>query len=192
MLPERIATKTSCRDPVPYAGIMKSTVRTAALGICLALLPLSLLAPAAEAAAPADRIVMLTRAELREAGFPRRPNVTNWGNGTAKVTPHRAAIGEAITITGTAPKSVKPGTVLTLQRFLPTNRKGDGSFQDLELVTTTVDANRKFTMVARLSRPGLWGYRVGFLTDGQNPEFVGFQFQARTTTATADTGTTDS
>lgn len=175
-----------------YAGAMKASIRTVALAAALALLPLPLLAPVAQAAAPTDRIVMLTRAELREAGFPRRPNVTNWGNGTALLSPHRAAIGEPITITGTAPRSVKPGTVLTLQRFLPTNRKGDGAFQDLELVTTTVDTNRKFTMVARLSRPGLWGYRVGFLTDGPNPEFVGFQFQARTTTATADAGTTDS
>jgi len=173
---------------------MKATLRIAAIGASLALLPLTFLAPAAQAAAPADRIVPLTRAELREAGFPRRPNTTAWGNGTARVSPHRAGMGEPITITGTAPKSVKPGTVLVMQRFLPSNRKGDGSFQDLELITSTVDANRRFTMVARLSRPGLWGYRVGYLTDSDSPEFVGFQFQARTTTgstAAADSTNSD-
>lgn len=175
-------------------GAMKATMRIVAIGASLALLPLSLLAPAAQAAAPADRIVPLTRAELREIGFPRRPNTTAWGRGTATVTPHRAAIGEAITITGTAPKSIKPGTVLFLQRFLPSNRKGDGTFQDLELITTTVDANRRFTMIAKLARPGLWGYRVGSFTEGDSPEFIGFQFQARTTTATAstDSASTDS
>jgi len=161
---------------------MKATMRIVAIGASLALLPLSLLAPAAQAAAPADRIVPLTRAELREAGFPLQPNTASWGRGTAEVTPHRAPIGEPVTITGTAPRSVKPGTVLVMQRFLPSNRQGDGSFQNLDLITTTVDANRRFTMVARLARPGRWGYRVGYLTDGNNPEFVGFQFQVRTTT----------
>jgi len=172
---------------------MKANLRNLTIAASLALLPLGLLAPAAHAAAPADRVVTLTRAELREAGFPIEPNTTGWGKGTASVTPSRAGIGEPITITGRAPRYVKPGTVLVLQRFLPSNRKGDGSFQDLELITTTVDANRSFTMVAKLARPGRWGYRVGYFTDSDSPEFVGFQFQVRTTTTpTPDASSTDS
>jgi len=161
---------------------MKANLRNLTIAASLALLPLGLLAPAAHAAAPADRVVTLTRAELREAGFPIEPNTTGWGRGTASVTPSRAGIGEPVTITGRAPRFVKPGTVLVMQRFLPSNRRGDGSFQDLELITTTVDANRSFTLVARLARPGRWGYRVGYFTDSDSPEFVGFQFQVRTTT----------
>jgi hypothetical protein len=164
---------------------VKVTARIVAIAASLALLPMTLLAPAAHAAARADKLVSLSQAELKEAGFPRRPNTTAWGKGTAKVSPHKASINESITITGTAPKSIKPGTVLMMQRFLPSNKKGDGTFQNLELITSTVDANRSFTMIANLGRPGLWGYRVGYLTEGNSPEFIGFQFQARTTTTSS-------
>ena len=75
---------------------------------------------------------------------------------------------------------MKPGTILTMERFLPTNRKGTGTFQVLE-ITATVRPDRSFTMIANLGRVGRWGYRVGFETDSDTPEFVGFQFQARTT-----------
>lgn len=169
---------------------MKKTMGAAVLGISLMLLPIATLAPAAHAVASADRIVSLTRQELKEAGFPRKPNTATWGNGTAKVSPHKAGPNEPITITGTAPKSIKPGTVLMMQRFLPSNKQGDGTFQDLDLITATVDADRTFTLVARLARVGLWGYRVGYLTEGANPEFIGFQFQARTT-ATASSSAAD-
>jgi hypothetical protein len=164
---------------------MRNRITALAIGITLAIAPIAAMAPAASAAAPADKLVSLSRAELKEAGFPRRPNTTAWGKGTAKVSPHKASINEPITITGTAPKSIKPGTVLMMQRFLPTNKKGDGTFQDLELITSTVDANRSFTMIANLGRPGLWGYRIGYLTEGDSPEFIGFQFQARTTTTSS-------
>jgi hypothetical protein len=178
---------------IPYREAMKMITGAAVLGISLSLLPVAALAPVAHAVAASDRIVTLSRQELKDAGFPRRPNTTAWGKGTAQVSPHKAGPDDPITITGTAPKSIKPGTVLMMQRFLPSNKKGDGTFQDLELITATVDANRKFTLVARLARVGLWGYRVGYLTDGDNPEFIGFQFQARTTTtsiASASDGTT--
>ncbi len=149
-------------------------------GLAIAFTPMTLLAPSASAAAPMDSIVSLTQPELKDAGFPRRPNITNWRNGTAQVKPHKASTSEPITITGTTPKSVKPGTILTMERFLPTNRKGTGTFQMLE-ITTTVRPDRSFTMIANLGRVGLWGYRIGVETDSDTPEFVGFQFQARTT-----------
>ncbi|MFZ4486636.1 MAG: hypothetical protein ACOYO9_08620 [Candidatus Nanopelagicales bacterium] len=150
------------------------------LGVAIALAPMTLLAPSASAAAPMDSVVMLTQAELKDAGFPRRPNTVGWGKGTAQVKPHKASTAEPITITGTAPKFVKPGTVLVMERFLPENRKGTGTFQVLE-ITSTVRPDRSFTMIANLGRVGLWGYRVGYETDSDSPEFVGFQFQARTT-----------
>ena len=150
------------------------------LGVALALAPLTLLAPTASATAPMDSIVSLSQQELKDGGFPRRPNTVSWSPGTAQVNPHKASISEAITITGMAPKNAKPGTILTMERYLPKNHKGDGTFQPLE-ITAVVDPDRTFTMIANLGRPGLWGYRVGYETDGNSPEFVGFQFQARTT-----------
>ncbi len=152
------------------------------IGGALALAPIAALAPAASAAAPADRLVMLTRAELKDAGFPRKPNTTAWGKGTATVKPHKASTDEPIIITGTAPKFAKPGTILTMERFLPSNRKGTGTFQVLE-ITATVRPDRSFMIEANLGRPGLWGYRIGYQTDGDSPEFIGFQFQATTTTS---------
>ena len=171
----------SVHRPV-YGDAMRNRIMALSLGLTLGFAPIAMTAPAASAAAPADKVVSLSQAELKEAGFPRRPNTAAWGKGTAKVNPHKASINEPITITGTAPKAIKPGTVLMMQRFLPSNKKGDGSFQDLDLITTTVEANRSFKMIANLGRPGLWGYRVGYLTEGNSPEFIGFQFQARTTT----------
>lgn len=172
---------------------MRTAIISATLGLSLTLAPVAIMAPAASAATHADKVVSLTRAELRELGFPRQPNTVNWGKGTAEVTPHKAGMNEPVTITGKAPKFVKPGTVLVMGRFLPKNKQGDGSFQTLDLITATVKADRTFTMIANLGRPGLWGYRVGYLTDGDNPEFIGFQFQLRTTTTpTADAGSTDS
>lgn len=189
---DRLALGPRKRDPnhdsaqsAVYGVAMRNRIIALGLGLTLGFAPIAMMAPAASAAAPADKLVSLSQAELKEAGFPRRPNTTAWGKGTAKVSPHKASINEPITISGTAPKSIKPGTVLMMQRFLPSNRKGDGTFQNLELITSTVDANRSFTMIANLGRPGLWGYRVGYLTEGNSPEFIGFQFQARTTTASS-------
>lgn len=151
------------------------------IGMSLALGSIATLAPVATAAAPADRIVALTSAELKDAGFPRRPNTVAWGKGTATVSPHKASTDEPIIITGKAPKYAKPGTILTMERFLPSNRKGSGSFQTLA-ITATVRPDRSFLIEANLGRPGLWGYRVGYSTDSDSPEFIGFQFQATTTT----------
>ena len=160
-------------------------MRNLGLGIvggALALAPIAAIAPVASAAAPADRVVMLTQAELKDAGFPRKPNTTAWGQGTATVKPHKATTDEPIIITGTAPKVVKPGTIITMERFLPSNRKGSGTFQTLA-ITATVRPDRSFMIEANLGRPGLWGYRIGYLTDSASPEFIGFQFQATTTTS---------
>ena len=67
-----------------------------------------------------------------------------------------------------------------MERELPADRTGNGTFQMLE-ITATVRPDRSFTMIANLGRVGPWGYRVGYETESNTPESVGFQFQARTT-----------
>ena len=136
----------------------------------------ALVAPTASA-----KTVDLTPRQLTQAGFPRgTANTTSWGKGTVELPGRRAPALEPQHITGTAPKFVKPGQVLTMQRFIPSNRQGSGSFETLE-ITTTVKADRSFDLQFALGRVGRFGYRVGYFTDSKSPEFVGFQFQFRTT-----------
>jgi len=139
----------------------------------------SLFAPSAMAK-PADGVIRLTAPELRQAGFPKIPNTTAWGKGTAEIPIHHAALTEEVILTGKAPKFTKPGQILVMERFLPSNKKGSGNFQAME-ITAVVGPNRTFSMPFTLGRVGRYGYRVGYLTDGNSPEFVGFQFQFRTT-----------
>lgn len=150
------------------------------IGASLAVLMLGagavLVAPVASA-----KTVDLTPRQLTEAGFPRgTANTTTWGRGTAELPGKSAPALEPQNITGKAPKFVKPGQVLTMERFIPTDRKGSGSFETLA-ITTTVKADRSFDLQFALGRVGHYGYRVGYVTEGKNPEFVGFQFQFRTT-----------
>lgn len=135
-----------------------------------------LVAPSASA-----KTVDLTPRQLTQAGFPRgEANTAAWGKGTVELPGRHAPALEPQHITGKAPKFVKPGQVLTMERFIPTDRQGSGSFEAME-ITTTVKADRSFDLQFALGRVGRFGYRVGYLTDGKNPEFVGFQFQFRTT-----------
>ena len=137
-----------------------------------------LVAPTASA-----RTVDLTPRQLTKAGFPRgTANTTDWGKGTVELPGHRAPALEVQHITGTAPRRTKPGQVLTMQRFIPTDRQGSGTFETVE-ITTTVKSDRIFDLQFALGRVGRFGYRVGYLTDGANPEFIGFQFQFRTTSS---------
>jgi len=151
-----------------------------ALGIAPLAAGALLMAPSAQAR-PAEPVVKLTAAQLREAGFPKKPNVVGWGpGGTAELPVHKAAAMEQVTITGKAPKGTKPGQELVMERFLPTDKQGSGDWQVLE-ITTTVRPDRTYALVFSLGRVGLHGYRVGYLTDSASTEFRGFQFQFRTT-----------
>jgi hypothetical protein len=154
----------------------------ALLGAAIVIAPIAMTASPASAAVSA-KVVPYTSAQLKEAGFPKKPNVVGWEPGTASVTPTKAAAGSTITITGKAPKYAKPGQELSLQRFLPSDKKGSGEFQDLG-ITTTVKKDRTFEILADLGRTGTWGYRVGYMTNPGGDvggEFVGFQFQVTTT-----------
>lgn len=139
----------------------------------------SVIAATSLLAAPAAHAVELTPAQLTEAGFPKKPNTSAWG-GTATLSTNRAAPWQDVIITGRASGSTQPGQVLTMQRFVPTDTQGSGSFRDLA-ITTTVNPNRTFTLHFQLGTPGTFGYRVGYVTDSVSPEFVGFQFQFTTT-----------
>jgi hypothetical protein len=161
----------------------KSTKFSAALlGVAIVISPIVLTASPVSAAV-STKVIPYTAAELREAGFPKKPNVVGWEPGTATVTPTKAAAGTTITITGKTPKFTKPGQELSLKRFLPSDKKGSGMMKDLG-ITTTVKKDRTFEILADLSMIGTWGYSVGYTTDPPGDvggEFVGFQFQLTTT-----------
>lgn len=157
-------------------------IGAALLGAALVISPIAMTASPASAAV-STKVVPYTSAQLKEFGFPKKPDLTNWAPGTASVSPRIAAAGDTVTITGKAPKSVKPGTVLSLKRFLPSDKKGSGDMQDLG-ITDAVDKNGNYTIVAQLGRVGTWGYSVGYMTDppgNVGGEFIGYQFQLTTT-----------
>lgn len=140
--------------------------------------------------APAASAVDLTPAQLTEAGFPKKPNTVGWG-GTAVISTHRAPQWQDVIITGKAADSTQPGQLLTMQRFVPEDTQGSGTFRDLA-ISTTVSADRSFTLHFQIGLPGTFGYRVGYTTDSFSPEFVGFQFHFTTTGSGASAPNTGS
>jgi len=132
------------------------------------------------APAQADETVTLTSKELTKQGFPKKPNVVDWAPGTAKLSANTAAQWQDVVITGKAPGFVTPGQLLTLSRYVPTDKQGDGTMKPLN-ITTTVNPNGTFEMRMQLGYVGTYGYSVGYSTDSFSPEFVGFQFQLTTT-----------
>ena len=154
----------------------------ALLGATIVVTPILITASPASAAV-ATKVIAYDSAKLTKFGFPKKPNVVGWEPGTASVTPTKAAAGTTISITGKAPKYTKPGQVLTLSRFLPSDNKGSGAMKDLG-ITTTVKKDRSFEILADLSVLGTWGYSVGYETNPGGDvggEFIGFQFQLTTT-----------
>jgi len=102
------------------------------------------------------------------------------GAGHREAIDNKAAQWEDVIVSGTAPDFTNPGQLLTLERYVPDDAQGDGSFKTLN-ITTTVNPNGSFVMRMQLGYVGTYGYRVGYLTDSFSPEFVGFQFQLTTT-----------
>lgn len=154
----------------------------ALLGAALVISPIVMTASPASAAT-ATKVVAYSSSELTKNGFPKKPNVEGWDPGTAVVTPTKAPAGTTISITGKAPNYAKPGQVISLQRFFPSDKKGSGDFTDLG-ITTTIKKDRSFEILADLGRTGSWGYRVGYETNPGGDvggEFIGFQFQVTTT-----------
>jgi hypothetical protein len=121
--------------------------------------------------------VSLTAKQLTAAGFTMKPNTVGWG-GTASLSRHRVPAGDPITITGSAPAEVPAGTVLTLERFVPTDKKGSGSFTAVGDVITVVQSDGTFSLTFELNEPGRYGYTLGA---GIGEEWVGIEFQIKTT-----------
>lgn len=130
--------------------------------------------------ASADQVVTLTSQQLTSAGFPAKPNVTSWTPGTVNLPTNTAGQWDDVVITGTAPSTAPVGQLLTMERYLPSDAAGNGTFLPLN-ITGTVQKGGAFSLHFQLGMPGTYGYRVGYLTSGSSPEFVGFQFQFTTT-----------
>ncbi|MBI1352055.1 MAG: hypothetical protein GC156_13165 [Actinomycetales bacterium] len=141
---------------------------------------LALMAAPAAVAAPADSTITYTSQQLTKAGYPKKPNVVGWAPGTVSLPTNTAAQWEDVIITGKAPSFTAPGQLLTMSRFIPSDRQGSGTMKPLN-ITAVVQKDRSFSMHFQLGMTGTYGYSVGYLTDSVNPEFVGFQFQFTTT-----------
>ena len=135
----------------------------------------------APASAPAStgssKAVQLSSKQLSKAGFTKTVNVVGWG-GTAKISSSKVAAGAPVTISGTAPAYVKPGSVLSLERFVPTDKLGSGSMEAVPGVQTLVAADGTFSLTFEINTPGLYGYTLGV---AQNEEWIGMEFQLATT-----------
>jgi hypothetical protein len=121
--------------------------------------------------------VMLSAKQLTKAGFTKTANVTGWG-GTATLSTSKAKAGTPVKISGTAPKELTPGSVLTLERFTATDKKGSGSFAPVGNVTTTVQEDGTFALTFEINEVGRYGYTLGA---GVNDQWVGIEFQLKTT-----------
>jgi len=154
----------------------------AATTIALGILVPGVVGPTPALASAADKHPRTISGQLAALGFPKIPNTIAWAPGTAYVSTSTAPAGTEFTIGGVAPASTKPGTVLTLRRVRFPGANSSGVMQDLG-VTATVAKNRTFMLLPTLSLVGTWAYAVGYESDGDSPEFIGFQFQLTTTKA---------
>lgn len=133
---------------------------------------------AARAPKATDRAVTLTSKELAAAGFTKTPNVIGWDSGTATMSAHKAKAGVPITISGKAPAPLTPGTILTLKRFVATDRLGSGTFVPVGNAITAVQADQSYTLVFELDQRGVYGYTLGAVSGDQ---WLGTEFQVKTT-----------
>ena len=132
-------------------------------------------------APPADALaVSLSPKRLARAGFTAVPNVSGWG-GTAKISATSAPAGTPVLISGRAPGTVKPGQLLTLNRFIATDTRGSGHFEVVPGVLTTVRDDGTYAVQMELNEPGLSGYSLGI---GVGQQWVGIEFQLETTERT--------
>ena len=121
--------------------------------------------------------VTLSARKLASAGFTKSPNIVGWG-GTAAISRNKAKAGRPVTLSGSAPADLKAGTVLTLERFVPTDKKGSGQFEPVGNVATVVKQDGTFAITFELNQKGRYGYTFGA---GLNEEWLGVEFQLKTT-----------
>lgn len=121
--------------------------------------------------------VTLSAGKLAKAGFTKTPNVVGWG-GTATLSTNKAKAGAPVTISGKAPAELKPGTTLTLERFVPTDKLGSGAFEPVGNTATVVKADGTYELTFELNQKGRYGYTFGA---GLDEEWIGVEFQLKTT-----------
>lgn len=126
--------------------------------------------------APRDTAVKLTSKQLTKAGFTKTPNVNGWG-GTANLSATKVTAGSPVTISGTAPAEIKPGSLLNLARFVPSDKKGSGQISPLNIVTR-VNADQTYSLTFEINETGVYGYS---LYQFVGEETVSVEFQLRTT-----------
>ena len=129
-------------------------------------------APAAQ-----SNTVVITSKELAKAGFTKVPNVVGWG-GTAMITKSKAKAGTPITLSGKAPREITTGQLLTLHRFVPTDKRGSGHFEVVSGALAAVQADGSYSLTMELDDKGVYGYTVGVAVD---EEWIGAEFQVMTT-----------
>jgi len=121
--------------------------------------------------------VALTPRQLTKAGFSKTVNTTAWG-ATATLSAEKVPAGAPVTIKGTAPEEIRPGTVLQLKRFVPTDKYGSGSFEAIPGALTQVATDRTFSLTFEINQRGVYGYSLGAVV---GDEWVGMEFQLKTT-----------
>ena len=75
-------------------------------------------------------------------------------------------------------RGAEAGTVLTLQRFVATDKKGSGHFEAVGTTSTVVKSDGSFELTFEVNQPGRFGYTLGA---GLNEEWIGIEFQLKTT-----------
>jgi hypothetical protein len=120
--------------------------------------------------------VTLGSKKLANAGFTKTANTTAWA-GTATLSTSKAKAGAPVTISGTTTAPIKPGTVLTLNRFTPTDKLGSGSFSPVGSIQTVVAADGSFSLTFEINERGLYGYDLLAQTDGEEAIIVEFQLK---------------
>lgn len=126
--------------------------------------------------APRDTAVKLTSKQLTKAGFTKVPNVNGWG-ATANLSATKVKAGSPVTIAGTAPDVIKPGSLLNLARFVPSDKKGSGHISTLNIVTR-VNADQTYSLTFEINEVGVYGYSL-YQFVGEETATV--EFQLRTT-----------
>lgn len=158
------------------------SIRTRALAAttAAALVLTGTAAVAAATSATAAPTISISK-QWKKCGFPVTPNTTAWApGGSAVLSATKVPAGGELVITGKAPKGTPAGTVLTMTRYADVDAQCDVTAQKLN-IKTKVNKNRSFELRADLSKVGTYGYTVGYLTKGDSPEAIEFQFQLTTT-----------
>ena len=125
---------------------------------------------------PDATVVDMSSKALADAGFTKTPNVAGWG-GTASISTDKAKAGTPITLTGKAPSVLKPGTILQLSRFVPTDKQGSGHLVPLPGVITAVQADQSYSLTFELYERGVAGYSFGAPI---GTELASVEFQVKT------------